>query len=59
MITIKFEYERTTSGAVRFQEVLENELDAPKIGQFYVKKPTLGELGWKEGDTITVTIDKG
>lgn len=50
--------EKATKNTIRFTEVLENELDAPKIGSIYVPKSTLGELGWKEGQTLTLTIDK-
>lgn len=48
--------EKATKNTIRFEEVLESELAAPKIGNIYVPKSTLGELGWKEGDTLTIDI---
>lgn len=50
--------EKATKNTIRFEEVLANELDAPKIGSIYVPKATLGEIGWKEGDTLTIEISK-
>ena len=52
-----FTMEKATKNTIRFAEVLENELDAPKIGSVYIPKSTLGELGWAEGKNITITID--
>ena len=51
--------EKATKNTIRFEEVLESELAVPKIGNIYVPKSTLGELGWKEGDTLTVEIGVG
>lgn len=53
-----FKMEKATKNTIRFEEVLENELAAPKIGAIYIPKSTLGELGWKEGNTITINITK-
>lgn len=53
-----FKMEKATKNTIRFEEVLESELDAPKIGSIYIPKATLGELGWKEGDTLTIEISK-
>ena len=39
-----------------FAEVLENDLDAPKIGTLYVQKATLKEIGWTDGKRLTVEI---
>ena len=50
--------EKATKNTIRFTEVLENDLDAPKIGTIYVPKSTLGTLGWKEGKKLVVTLDK-
>ena len=55
---ITFEMEKATKNTIRFTEVLASELDAPKLGSIYVPKSTLGELGWKEGDTLTIEISK-
>lgn len=58
MIT-KFKMEKATKNTIRFTEILENELDAPKIGTIYVPKATLGTIGWKEGMVISVDIKAG
>lgn len=57
-MTVTFKMEKATKNTIRFEEVLANELDAPKIGTLYIPKSTLAELGWKEGDTIEVEVDK-
>lgn len=54
-VTMKME--KATKNTIRFEEVLESELAAPKIGSIYIPKSTLGELGWKEGNTLTINID--
>ena len=41
---------------IPLEEILENELDAPKIGTVYVPKATLSGIGWKEGKTLTVEL---
>ena len=51
-----FKMEKATKNTIRFEEVLENELDAPKVGSIYIPKSTLGELGWKEGNEITIEL---
>lgn len=51
-----FRMEKATKNTIRFEEVLESELAAPKIGSVYVPKATLGEIGWKEGDVLTIDI---
>jgi hypothetical protein len=53
-ITLKME--KATKNTIRFEEVLENELQAPKIGSIYIPKATLGEIGWEEGKEIKITI---
>lgn len=57
-MTVTFKMEKATKNTIRFEEVLANTLDAPKIGTLYIPKSTLAELGWKEGDTIEVEVDK-
>lgn len=42
---VNFKMEKATKNTIRFTEVLENELDAPKIGTLYVPKQTLGTIG--------------
>ena len=49
--------EKATKNTIRFEEVLESELDAPKIGSIYIPKSTLSELGWKEGKTLTIEME--
>ena len=53
---VVFTMEKATKNTIRFEEVLGSELAAPKIGSVYVPKSTLGELGWKEGDALTIDI---
>lgn len=55
-MTIKMIMEKATKNTIRFEEVLESELSAPKVGTIYVPKSTLGEIGWKEGDTLEISI---
>jgi len=52
-----FEMEKATKNTIRFAEVLENELDAPTIGNIYIPKATLGQIGWKEGMKITIDVN--
>ena len=49
--------EKATKNTVRFEEVLESELAAPKIGSIYVPKSTLAELGWAEGKDLTIEME--
>ncbi len=55
-MTITLRMEKATKNTIRFEEVLESELSAPKVGTVYVPKSTLGEIGWKEGDTLEISI---
>ena len=55
---VTFEMEKATKNTIRFSEVLESELAAPKIGSIYIPKSTLGEIGWKEGCRVTLEIEK-
>ena len=57
-MTIMMKMEKATKNTIRFEEILENELDAPKIGSIYIPKSTLGELKWTEGDVIAISINK-
>lgn len=56
-MTIRMTMEKATKNTIRFVEVLASELDAPKLGTIYVPKSTLGEIGWKEGDTLEIAVD--
>lgn len=53
---VTFEMEKATKNTIKFSEVLENSLDAPKVGTLYVPKSTLGALGWSEGKKISVDL---
>ena len=55
---VMFKMEKATKNTIRFEEVLESELAAPKIGSVYIPKSTLGELEWKEGDTIVMNVSR-
>jgi len=54
---VVFTMEKATKNTIRFGEVLESELAAPKVGSIYVPKSTLGELGWKEGNNLVLTVE--
>ena len=55
-MTVTFKQEKVTKNTIKFAEVLENDLDAPKIGTLYVQKVTLKEIGWTDGKQLTVEI---
>lgn len=54
---VTFEMEKATKNTIRFAEVLESELAAPKVGSIYIPKSTLGELKWKEGMKIVLEVN--
>lgn len=53
---VEFKMEKATKNTIRFEEILESELAAPKVGSVYIPKSTLGEIGWKEGDVLTLEV---
>ena len=53
---VKFKMEKATKNTIRFTEILENELDAPKIGTLYVPKSTLSNISWVDGKELIVDI---
>lgn len=53
---VKFKMEKATKNTIRFTEILENELDAPKIGTLYVPKSTLSNILWADGKELIVDI---
>ncbi len=55
-IDVRFTMEKATKNTIRFEEVLENDLAAPKIGSIYNPKSTLGEIGWNQNKELIVTI---
>jgi len=53
-----FQEERETRGTFRFSEIVpEGILEEPKVGTIYVRKATLAMLGWKQGQTLAVTLE--
>ena len=54
---VEFKMEKATKNTIKFNEILENELSAPKIGTLYVQKATLGGMGWSENDTLVVDLE--
>lgn len=56
-ITVEFEPEKETKGTWKFQEVTPGEFAEPKIGSLYVRKNTLGELGYQAGSKLRVTVE--
>ena len=55
-MNVTFKMEKATKNTIKFEEVLESELSAPKVGTLYVPKSTLGELGWSEGKNLTINL---
>ena len=55
-VRVTFELQKETPGTFKFTEKLPNEFDTPKIGALYVKKPTLGEIGWERGQELVVLV---
>lgn len=53
---VEFTMEKATKNTIRFEEVLESELAAPKVGSIYIPKSTLGELGWQEGKKLVLEV---
>ena len=56
---VEFTMEKATKNTIRFEEVLESELAAPKVGSVYIPKSTLGELGWNEGKKLVLEVTVG
>lgn len=57
MAKVRMEMDKNTKTTIRFKEILANELDAPVIGQVYIPKATLKQIGWEEGKEITLDVD--
>lgn len=53
---VTLEMEKATKNTIRFTEVLESELVAPKIGSVYIPKSTLGEIGWDGESRIVMDV---
>lgn len=56
-LVLRFEEERETKGTIRFSEVMETDLDEPKVGTLYVRKSTLAAIGFERGGILTVSIE--
>ena len=55
---VTFKMEKATKNTIKFAEVLESELAAPKVGTIYIPKSTLGELKWTETNNVVIEINK-
>ena len=55
-VTTTFKMEKATKNTIRFEEILESEFSAPKIGSIYIPKSTLQEIGWGEGKQLEITV---
>lgn len=53
---VEFVAEKVTKNTVRFAEVVESDMSAPKVGSVYIPKSTLGEIGFKEGMKIVLEV---
>ena len=52
----RFEFEKETKNTVRFNEI--DDGDGIMVGNLYVQKNTLDEIGWKnENDVLVVNIE--
>lgn len=58
-MNVTMQMEKATKNTIRFTEILESELDAPKIGTLYVPKQTLAAVGWKDGKPLKITLTAG
>lgn len=56
-VTVRMEHFKECRGSHRFQESTMGPASAV-IGNIYVPKDTLAQLGWKYGESIKVTISK-
>lgn len=54
---VEFKMEKATKNTIRFEEILESELSAPKVGSVYIPKSTLGEIGWNEGKKLVLEVN--
>ena len=56
-VTVEMTVAKMTKNTIRFEEILDSEFAAPKVGTIYVPKSTLGELGYKEGNKLVLTVE--
>lgn len=57
-LALVFREQKETKGTFKFEEVVDGDLAEPKIGVLYVRKATLGELGWRRGDGLRVAVER-
>ena len=55
-VTLSFTKDRDTKNTVRFAETVA-EGDPSRIDTIYVQKHFLKDLGYKDGDTVNVTVE--
>ena len=55
---VVFEMEKVTKNTVRFTEITDSDLAAPKVGSVYIPKSTLHDIGWDGKGRISIEIDK-
>lgn len=56
---LTFTKDKMTKNTVRFTEVVDDDLSMPMVGTMYVSKAALHELGYKDGDKLTVELNVG
>lgn len=57
MIEVRFKESKVTKNTIKFEEIVNDEtLDVPKIGNIYIQKVTLKEMGWEQGKEIVVSV---
>lgn len=59
VVVLNFAMEKDTKNTIRFAEQVADELDVQKVGNIYVNKSALKELGWQRGNTLKVSIELG
>jgi hypothetical protein len=55
-LELTFSPAKETKGTWKFEEDLPSEFAEAKIGTLYVRKATLGELGYVSGQKLDVTV---
>lgn len=56
-VTVSFKEGKITKNTIKFDEVLKDKtLDVAKVGNIYIQKSTLKEIGWEPGKEIEVSI---
>lgn len=55
-IDLTFVFDKDTKNTLRFNEQGDDLLYTPEVGTIYVAKSALRNLGWKQGDKLSVSI---